>query len=212
VIRRYLKRPYRIVFLGDYVDRGSQSEGNLLRLLSVKVQHPEQIYLLAGNHEGFVVRPFYPANYWESLPDPERKRLGEIFSRFPLAATARNGILALHGALPDMESLGDIDQIVLGDENWQRIVWGDFVETDGEDLGEWGGRPQFGRQYFERLMQRYRRKILIRSHQPRAPQRMFGEHCITIFSSYAYMPTRFIAIVDLEKEVGSAQDVILERI
>ncbi len=33
VVRRYLKEPYRIVFLGDYVDRGNQSEENIHFLL-----------------------------------------------------------------------------------------------------------------------------------------------------------------------------------
>ena len=38
VLRRYLKPSYRIVFLGDYVDRGEQSEENLQLLLETKLE------------------------------------------------------------------------------------------------------------------------------------------------------------------------------
>jgi predicted phosphodiesterase len=55
VIRRYLKKPYRIVFLGDYVDRGNYSQENIQYLLRSKLEYPEEIFLLTGNHEGFMV-------------------------------------------------------------------------------------------------------------------------------------------------------------
>ena len=42
VIKRYLKKPYRIVFLGDYVDRGNYSEENIQYLLGLKLEHPEK--------------------------------------------------------------------------------------------------------------------------------------------------------------------------
>jgi predicted phosphodiesterase len=212
VIRRYLKKPYHIVFLGDYVDRGNDSEENIKYLLELKLKHPEEIFLLAGNHEGFMVKQFYPANFWGSLSVEERKTYGMLFSRFPLAATAQNGILALHGALPELKNLEEMRQIELGNENWDRIVWGDFVENELDDLGDLWGRPQFGRPYFERLMERYQKQILIRSHQPHAPLTMFTKRCITIFTSHVYLPVRTIAITDLEKEIRTADDVILERI
>jgi predicted phosphodiesterase len=212
VLHRYLKNPNRIVFLGDYVDRGSHSGENLECLLSAKVEHSEEIHLLAGNHEGFMVNPFRPANFWESLSEEERRVYGRIFSKFPLAGTAENGILAVHGGLPDLGSLEEIDQIVWGDENWTRITWGDFVEDEGEVLGSWGGRPQFGGRYFGRMMERFQKKVLIRSHQPHSPQRMFQDRCITIFTSHAYLPTRTVALVDLEREVDSAENIVLERI
>jgi hypothetical protein len=41
---------------------------------------------------------------------------------------------------------------------------------------------------------------------------MFEKRCITIFTSRAYLPLRTIVIVDLEKEVRDARDVIVERI
>jgi serine/threonine-protein phosphatase PP1 catalytic subunit len=212
VVHRYLKKPYHIVFLGDYVDRGDSSEENIQYLLGLKLKHPEEVFLLAGNHEGFMVKEFYPVSFWTSISFEEREEYGLLFSRFPFAAVTQNGILALHGALPDLKSLEDMNRIELGDENWDRIVWGDFVENESDCLGDLWGRPQFGRPYFNRLMQRYQKQVLVRSHQPSAPLMMFNKSCMTIFTSHAYLPIRTIAIADLEKEIRSAEDVVLEKI
>jgi serine/threonine-protein phosphatase PP1 catalytic subunit len=212
VIFRYLKKPYRVVFLGDYVDRGDQSEENIDYLLHLKLEHSDDLFLLAGNHEGYMVKPHHPANFWDSLSIRERKAYSLLFSKFPLAATSQNGILALHGGLPDLESLEEINQIEWGDDNWDRIVWGDFMEREADFLGDWGGRPQFGRQYFERVMDRYQKRVLVRSHQPQALPLMFKKRCITIFTSSAYMPFRTIVIADLEREIRTAENLIIERI
>jgi len=64
-----------------------------------------------------------------------------LFSKFPLAATTQNGIIALHGALPELKCLEEMKQIELGDENWDRIVWGDFVENEMDHLEIFGGGP-----------------------------------------------------------------------
>ncbi len=212
VIQRYLKKPYHIVFLGDYVDRGDYSDENIQYLLGLKWEHPEEIFLLAGNHEGFMVKEFYPSNFWSSISHKEKEEYGLLFSKLPLAATTQNGILALHGALPDLRSLEEINQIELGGDHWDRMVWGDFVENEMDVLGELWGRPQFGRPYFERLMERYQKQVLVRSHQPHAPVMMFDNRCITIFTSRVYLPVRTIAIADLEKEIRTAEDVTLEKI
>jgi predicted phosphodiesterase len=212
VIRQYLKKPYRIVFLGDYVDRGEYSKENILYLLHLKREHPDEIFLLAGNHEGYMVKELYPANFWDSLATKEREAYGILFSQFPLAITSQNGILALHGGLPELNSLEEMDQIEWGDANWDKIVWGDFVESDVDILGDWWGRPQFGTSYFGQMMDRYQKEILVRSHQPNAPPLMFKKRCITIFTSNAYLPIRTILIADLEKEIRTAEDVVIERI
>lgn len=212
VIRRFLKPPYLLIFLGDYVDRGAYSRENLLYLLQIKRKHPKEIFLLAGNHEGYQVKEFYPADFWNSLPPEEREVFGHLFSKFPLAAISRNGVLALHGALPDLSSIEDINRIEWGSAEWDSILWGDFLECKAERIGDQGGRPQFGRPYFERLMGRYQKKILIRSHQPLAPPVMYDKRCVTIFTSSAYVPTRTIAILDLEREIRNADDVVFERI
>lgn len=212
VIHQFLKKPYRIAFLGDYVDRGEYSKENILYLLHLKREHPDEIFLLAGNHEGYMVKELYPANFWDSLSLRERDIYGLLFSKFPLAITSQNGILALHGGLPELNSLEEMDQIEWGDSNWDKIVWGDFVESDADILGDWWGRPQFGRSYFGRMMERYQKQILVRSHQPNAPLLMFKKRCITIFTSKAYLPIRTILIADLEKEIRTAEDIEIERI
>jgi predicted phosphodiesterase len=212
VLHRYLKAPYHLVFLGDYVDRGIQSPENLEYLLNAKAQHPQRITLLAGNHEGFMVKKFLPADFWEDLDEGDRKLLGDLFFWFPLAATSENGILGVHGGLPDLKSLEEINQIHPGDGSWDRITWGDFLEHEGEFLGDWGGRPQFGDRYFRRMMDRYQRKLVIRSHQPNSPEWMFDESCLTLMTSRDYKSRRTIAIVDLGKELRNSKDVIVEEI
>jgi serine/threonine-protein phosphatase PP1 catalytic subunit len=212
VIRRYLKKPYQIVFLGDYVDRGEDSKENIRYLLHLKREHPDEIFLLAGNHEGYMVKEFGPADFWHSLSLKEKDFYGSLFSKFPLAATSQNGILALHGGLPELNSLEEMDRVEWGDANWDKILWGDFAERDVLDLGDWWGRPQFGTPYFEKMMDRYQKRILVRSHQPNASPLMFKKRCITIFTSHAYLPVRSVLIADLEKEIRSADDVEIKRI
>ena len=46
------KIPYtKYLFLGDLVDRGYYSVKTILLLLALKVEHPERLFLVRGNHE-----------------------------------------------------------------------------------------------------------------------------------------------------------------
>ena len=80
----------------------------------MKIDHPEDIYLLAGNHEGYWAKRFLPVNFWDSLSGEEIEAFGILFEKFPLVATAENGILALHGGLPDLHTLEDVNEIEVG--------------------------------------------------------------------------------------------------
>jgi len=63
IMHKYLKSDNKIVFLGDYVDRGPDSLENINFLLGRKLERPDSLYLLMGNHEGHAVVSFYPANF-----------------------------------------------------------------------------------------------------------------------------------------------------
>lgn len=213
VVRDYLKPGNKIVFLGDYVDRGPYSKENLDFLLEQKTKYPSQIFLLQGNHEGYHILPFSPADFWERLNEKEYKKYTSIVKKFPLIVIIKN-IIALHGALPDIKNLDEINQIELGGKAWHQITWGDFSEERDEYLGidSFTGRPQFSKDYFLKLMKRFDKKILIRSHQPCAPQYMFDNRCLTIFSSLTYGQERTIAIANLSKELKTAKDLEIKRI
>ena len=217
VIRKYLKLKHKLVFLGDYVDRGPSSLENINFLLGQKIKHPRSVYMLMGNHEGYAMGSFHPADFWEGLDAELRQRYGEVLSRLPLAVSTANGIIALHGALPDVLGLEDIDRIRPGSSEWHQITWGDWQESEGKSLGidPYTGRPQFGRGWFKEIMSRLGKNVLIRSHQPEAPPTMYGRRCLTIFTSSAYrncVSERTIALVDMRKPVRNTDDVEIEII
>lgn len=213
VIKEYLKSGNKIIFLGDYVDRGSFSKENLDYLLEQKLKYPKQIYLLQGNHEGHHILEFSPADFWESLSQEEYERYCSIVEKLPLVVVAKD-IIALHGALPDVKNLKEINKIKLGSEQWLQITWGDFVDEKGGYLGidPFTDRPQFGRDWFSELMKKFNKKVLIRSHQPHAPQFMFDNHCLTLFTSSAYAHERTIAITNLGKQIKTAKDLEIKAI
>ena len=216
-ISSYLKQRNKLVFLGDYVDRGPASLENVNILLEQKIRHPDSLYLLMGNHEGYAMGSFQPADFWEALDAELRQRYGEVLGRLPLAVSTPNGIIALHGALPDVSRLEDISRINPGSAEWHQITWGDWHDRTGKSLGidPYTGRPQFGRGWFNGIMSRLGKNVLIRSHQPEAPPTMYGRRCLTIFTSSAYgkcISERTIALVDLKKPVESADDIEIEII
>jgi len=211
VFARFPTSEHVIVFLGDYVDRGPDSAGNLELLLATKLAHPDRVFLLMGNHEGWAVASFSPADFWQRLSSHEEKAIAQALSEMPFAAWHPRGVLALHGALPDVGAIEEIEGIGLGTSNWRRITWGDWADTPGcvVDPGVFG-RPTFGRDAFEEIADRLGLKALVRSHQPSAPVLLFEERCLTIFTTTAYGGAeRRVAILRPEQPLQSARDLEL---
>ena len=214
VLDRFLSSDHVIVFLGDYVDRGPDSEGNLRLLLETKLSHPDRVFLLMGNHEGWAVAPFSPADFWHCLGPQRERAYAEALASLPLAAWHPSGLLALHGALPDVERVEEIEKVQLGSADWRKITWGDWADAPGYalDSGVFG-RPTFGRDFFEEIMERLGLKVLVRSHQPFAPTFLFDDRCLTIFTSSAYGGTeRTVAILRPKKPLHDARDLQLVSI
>lgn len=197
IIESYLGN-YRVVFLGDYVDRGPKSKENIDFLLNKKVENPDELFLLQGNHEGLKYHRFGPADFWNNLNRKKRDKYREVLGKLPLIFSQRE-IIASHGALPEIKEIEKVENIKYGRKEWKKTVWGDFSETESEKISSLG-RPLFGPNYFNKVMKNLKKDILVRSHQPSAPLFMYEKKCITILSSSAYSPTRRIAILKMKPQ------------
>ncbi len=212
VIERYLDSETTLVFLGDYVDRGPHSLENILFLGEQKLQHPENIFLLQGNHEGWKFGEFSPADFWSELDAERRREFAEMLALLPFVISTPNGVLAVHAGLPDVQTLTEIAHIEPGSENWRAITWGDWQGVSGYYLGDLGSRPQYGEAHFREIMRRLNKKILIRGHQPHAPRYLFDRRCLTLFTSSAYPVPRIVAVLDLAQPIEKADQLTLEMI
>jgi len=93
----------RLIFLGDYVDRGENSKGVIDRLLSIRAQHPDAIFL-KGNHEQAIL-DFLDAPdsnedwlHWGGDKTLESYGVAEIWSKTParLAAELNERVAPSH--------------------------------------------------------------------------------------------------------------------
>ena len=85
-----LKPEARYVFLGDYLDRGRQSREVLERLLALKAERPDTVFLM-GNHEAALLR-------YEATRDAQELRL--------LRSVGFQATLDSYGADPGFQGLG----------------------------------------------------------------------------------------------------------
>ena len=80
----------KVLFLGDYVDRGPYGPEVMLYLLSLKIKYPEKIIMLRGNHESCEMTQqfnFYDqclSEYDNSFYD----MMTDLFDLLPIAAVA----------------------------------------------------------------------------------------------------------------------------
>lgn len=92
--------PVRIVFLGDYIDRGPDSAGTLRRLAGLRIEGAE-IVCLRGNHEEallwFLADPLEAWPHW--LTFGGAATLASFGVQAPRLRTDRRQILAAHAAL-----------------------------------------------------------------------------------------------------------------
>jgi len=106
---------FYIVFLGDYVDRGSQSIDSLMFALTLKMFNFDNVFLLRGNHETAAAAFEYGLwqeineNYGEKFCDYVWKKVTDLFNWLPVGLYIGSGkskqyqdlswILCCHGGL-----------------------------------------------------------------------------------------------------------------
>jgi serine/threonine-protein phosphatase PP1 catalytic subunit len=187
----------KYLFLGDYVDRGKQSIETICLLLAYKIQYPENIFILRGNHESAGINRIY--GFYDECKRRYSIKLWKVFSDvfncLPAAALIEEKILCMHGGLsPELHSLQQIANIdrpcdvpdmgLLCD-----LLWSD---PDGSISG-WGDNDRgvsyvFGADVVTNFLQKQDLDLIVRAHQVVEDGYEFfaGRRLVTLFSAPNY--------------------------
>lgn len=174
----------RMIFLGDYGDRGLYSAEVYYTVLKLKLMYPEQVLLLRGNHELFWIRggidDLTPSPH--DLPMQFQARFGrnwneayssirKLFDYLYTAVLVEERYLLVHGGVPSEAKT--IHDFAFADRDYPKkrfledIVWSDPDETTVETASSPRGAGKlFGAAVTTRVLQQLGVSILVRGHEP----------------------------------------------
>lgn len=167
----------KLIFLGDYGDRGQYSPEVFYVVFYLKQTKPERVFLLRGNHEGLPLIPFSPHDVPSQLHLKYNEHWNEIynnilklFSNLPHSLIIENKYLLLHGGAPsEIVSLSDLslaDQLFPLTTHFEEIIWNDPKEDiKGVQPSLRGLGKFFGEDVTSKVLEITNTKTLIRSHE-----------------------------------------------
>jgi len=168
----------KLVFLGDYGDRGLHSLEVYYVVLKLLLRRWGSVVLLRGNHEGPADLLAHP----HDLPLMARRRFGPgglkvyealraLFDTLWVAALVKGCYALLHGGAP--VGLASLERLAKADEEHPRtdvleqVLWNDPVDwvEDSAPSPRGAGRV-FGRRVSESFLRVAGARVLIRAHEP----------------------------------------------
>ncbi|GMI81651.1 BRI1 suppressor 1 (BSU1)-like 2 [Hibiscus trionum] len=196
------------LFLGDYVDRGQHSLETITLLLALKVEYPNNVHLIRGNHEAADINALFGFRIECIERMGERDgiwawhRINRLFNWLPLAALIEKKIICMHGGIG--RSINHVEQI----ENLHRpitmeagsivlmdLLWSDPTENDSVE----GLRPNargpglvtFGPDRVMEFCNNNDLQLIVRAHECVMDgfERFAQGHLITLFSATNYCGT-----------------------
>ena len=198
----------KILFLGDYVDRGNYGPEVTAYLLSLKIKYPNDVFLLRGNHESRdMAEAFNFRQQALMLYDMEIfEEFMETFDMLPLAGLVNGLYLSMHGGishrLTSTEAINQIerrmeppDDSLLADLLWADPAKGrSALTTNFIDNAERGISVYFGKAPLKALLKKEKLRAVVRAHQQKQSGYKFhtwdGPNefppCITVFSAPNY--------------------------
>lgn len=175
----------RIIFLGDYVDRGDRPMQVLRLLLGLKKNWPDNFWLLRGNHESYeiqaddtvvsAVSPRDTIDLWmQYFGEAVFKELAKLFDALPVAFTqsikrtkdafgfGSEKILYVHGGIPRKEH---IRLPLESPECRDGFIWSDPELGKDDVLNGPAKRFSFGKNDFLDFMIHHDISLLVRGHE-----------------------------------------------
>ena len=222
----------KLVFLGDYIDRGPNSIGVLHRICQLKRQHPEAVVMMRGNHEAPSEFPFSSHDFPFQLVDRFGDSAGRaiyrkallLFKELATAATVTNSLLLVHGGLPTDEQvlrdyrsmLGRAQEEHVRNSVLEEVLWNDprpITSADGWEKSRRGIGRHFGESVTRRWLEASNTSCVVRGHEPCQGYRIdHGGRILTLFSCQRPYPAFRAAYLSVDhsslRGIGSANDLV----
>ena len=162
------------LFLGDYVDRGTQSIESICLLLAYKIKFPLNFFLLRGNHESAIINRIY--GFYDECKKRYSIKLwkvfGDCFNCLPAAALIDDKILCMHGGLsPELSSFDQIRKLARPAEVPEMgllcdLLWADpDKQVAGWEENERGVSYVFGEEVVSMFLKKHDIDLICRAHQ-----------------------------------------------
>ena len=155
------------IFLGDYVDRGDHSIEVLCRLFKLKLDNPDDVILLRGNHETAGTNAYY--GLYDDLDKDDKlfTLVNRTFEKMPIAAVLSiksllrtSHVFCVHGGIGEPVTLDQIKK-----EDCYPYLWNDPQEEKGlEESPERYGAKVFGPDICEKFRISNAIDMIIRAH------------------------------------------------
>jgi serine/threonine-protein phosphatase PP1 catalytic subunit len=133
---------HRLLFLGDYVDRGKNSVEVMALLFCLKLRFPEEVTLLRGNHECREVTRHYgfSGECKSKYGKHTYRQFCQVFDKMPVCAVVDDRVFCVHGGIaPGAMSLEAINEIERFGEIPEEGPLCDLLGSDPDpSLEEWG--------------------------------------------------------------------------
>ncbi|KAL8100880.1 hypothetical protein AgCh_032942 [Apium graveolens] len=196
------------LFLGDYVDRGQHSLETITLLLALKIEYPENVHLIRGNHEAADINALFGFRLEciERMGENDGiwawTRFNQLFNYLPLAALIEKKIICMHGgigrSIHTVEQIEKLERPITMDAGslvLMDLLWSDPTENDSVE----GLRPNargpglvtFGPDRVTDFCKRNKLQMIIRAHECVMDgfERFAQGQLITLFSATNYCGT-----------------------
>lgn len=196
------------LFLGDYVDRGQHSLETITLLLALKIEYPDNVHLIRGNHEAADINALFGFRIEciERMGENDGiwawTRFNQLFNHLPLAALIEKKIICMHGgigrSIHSVEQIEKIERPITMDAGsiiLMDLLWSDPTENDSVE----GLRPNargpglvtFGPDRVMEFCKKNKLQLIIRAHECVMDgfERFAQGQLITLFSATNYCGT-----------------------
>jgi serine/threonine-protein phosphatase PP1 catalytic subunit len=226
---KFLSNPNnKLIFLGDYIDRGSNSIDVLYTIMYLKSSYPDSVVLMRGNHEAPLQFPFSSHILFSDLKrefpatcSALYEKILSIFELFTLMTVVDHSLLLVHGGVP-VSNVYKSSKPRMGRDLQEKrvmeeILWNDPRDSIKSNLDWEKSRRSFGNHFGEKVSRKWLSncgaRVIVRGHEPcQGVMVSHSDHVLTLFSSkeaYPDFQPAFISLSGRELcEVRRASDMI----